>query len=132
MIDKLRQQAGLIIRGLNLLKGERRLKIINVNSDPNEAYHVSTNNGGLVTIHCTETIYEIVYSSWWVKNKKHYSYTVYAVCNEMIPQEFGKLISKGFHIGRLLPHWANPIDQKKAAIHAFMSMIAEEASKRIH
>lgn len=130
MNNKLKTQAGLLFKGLNNLKGKRRLRVIGVNANPEEMYHFHVDNGGRITIYCTETIYEVVYDAWWARNEKHYSYKVYGVCDSLIPEEFANRISQGFHIGRLLAKWARPSDQKKAAIHAYVSMIVDEFARQ--
>jgi hypothetical protein len=126
MINNAKTQIGLIFEQLNKLKGSRRLRILNIDSNENDAYHLHTDNGGVISIYCTETVYEIVFDNWWVSNKKHYSYRVYAICDDKIPTAFAKRLSTGLHIGRMLHKSIQPSLQKKAAIHAFMSMLVHD------
>ena len=115
-----------IARINNLLKGRRYLKIININDDPHEVYHFILHNGGKVSLYCTETVYEMVFDSAWVKNVKHRAYSVKGVCDECVPQELAARLTQGFYIGQLLPSYASSVDQKKAASQAFIAMIADQ------
>jgi hypothetical protein len=107
-------------------RGERTFNLLEVNSSPHEVYRMITSNGGEVVLYCTETVYEIVFTNWWVRDRRFHNYCVYGHCDSRIPQEFSDRIRTGFNIGRLLPRFASRREQKKAAIHAYISLIVSE------
>ena len=130
MYRHLCQFLGVATKVYDHFRGERTLRIVAVNSSPHESYRVDTTNGGTVVIYCTETVYEVCFTAWWVRNRRFYSYMVYGVCDAKIPKEFADRIQSGFNIGRLLPRFAFRADQKKAAIHAYMSLIVNELGQK--
>lgn len=115
-----------LARSWNLLKGRRYLRIVRVNDDKEEVYRFILRNGGQIRLYCTETIYEMVFDSVWVKNDKHRAYFVHGVCDEEVPLELADRLKKGFYVGQLLPNALPSVEQKKAAIQAFIALIAEQ------
>jgi hypothetical protein len=114
-----------ITRFCDHVRGARTTTIVAINNHPDEMYHAYSGDQK-ISIYCVETIYEIRFEKWWVSTEHHYVYRVYGVCDVDIPSAFAEAIGKAFYIGMLLPKTASRADQKKAAIHAYVNMIAAE------
>lgn len=126
MSIRMRKVVGRIVGGLERLKGKKNLRVLEVNTHPNEVYHFHTSNNGRISIHCVETLYEITYQAWWARRKPILTYKVYGICDERIPSELKERLDHGLQIGSILPPFALRKDQKKAAIHAYVSLIVNE------
>lgn len=107
------------------LRGPRTTRLEGFNNHPKEAYHIVTDNGNL-TLYCTEYLYSVRFERWWVPNQLHHVYRVYGVCDPSLPKDFAETVTRGFHIGRLLPRTASRAAQKKAAIQAYINMVLGE------
>lgn len=129
MSVRMRKMVGRIVGGIEKLKGKKSLAIREVNTNPNEVYHFHTTNNGRISIHCVETLYEITYEAWWARRKRILTYKVYGICDERIPNELKERLDHGLQIGSILPSVALRKDQKKAAIHAYVSLIVAEMKK---
>lgn len=126
----LRARAGWLIKTFDRLKGPRNMRLITVNNNPHESYVIQLTGGASMTIHCAEKLYKVTYSKWWATAKYHHVYEVYGACTGDVPPVLALSLHDGFRIGRLLPRFATSSDQKKEAIHAFMSMIAADMSQK--
>lgn len=115
-----------LIRIYDDFRGERNMRVLEVNASPHEVYRFTTVLGGEIVLYCTETVYEVQYRNWWARNHRHHIFNVYGVCGPQIPQELASRIGDGYRISRLLPRWAARADQKKAAIHMYISLIVNE------
>ena len=111
-------------------RGEGQLRIVEVNANPLDAYRFVTATGGDIVLSCTETVYEMSYARWWARDRRYVSYSVSGQCDESIPVVFAGHITRGFHIGPLLPSTAARHAQKKAAIHSFISLIKHELQQQ--
>jgi hypothetical protein len=129
MTSTLKELLERITRYLDHLRGARTSKVIAVNSHPDETYHALA-DGKKISFYCTETIYEIRFKKWWVPTERHYTYKVYGICDPAISPEFVESVGKDFYIGRLLPWTASRSDQKKAAIHAYVNLIAGKLNQQ--
>ena len=129
MVQYLRSLAAVLTRYFDHLRGERTTKIVYQASTPHEAYKAIMDDGAYVDLYCVETVYQIRFSKWWVPTETHRVYRVYGVCDPRIPEDFANYVSRGFYIGPLLPPTAARADQKKAAIHAMISLLLDELKR---
>jgi hypothetical protein len=115
-----------IFKAYNVAKGRRYLTIKEINASTNEIYHFHLENGGIISLHCVETIFEMVYYSSWIRNELYRVYEVSGTCNEYVPELIANMLKEAFYTPNLLPVFVSAADQKKAAIQAYVSMIAKD------
>lgn len=132
MVQYLRSLAAILARYFDHLRGERNTVIVYQAGTPHEAYHAVIEDGSSVDLFCIETIYEIRFKKWWVPTQTRRVYRVYGVCGPSIPENFANFVSRGLYIGPLLPSFSARSDQKKAAIHAMISLLLEELKRSKH
>jgi len=114
----------------NQMVGERNMRLISVDNNSEEVYRLETNNGGLVVLYCSEVIYELSFTRWWQRDQRHYAYKVHGLCNPLVPEDLSDRLALGLTLGRLLPAFAPRHFQKKAAIHAYVSLVLSELRTR--
>lgn len=105
------------------IMGEKSVEILNIDDDQKDAYHLHANNGGVIHLYCSESIYLIKHSTWWVPNQEYVNYKVYGNCEGDIAPKLKELIQAGFSIGPMLPSIMPRRDQKKAVLHAYATLL---------
>lgn len=122
LIGKLRWLACRVVVFVVKTMGEKSVEIVQVDDDQKDAYHLHT-TGGSVSLYCSERIYVIRHTAWWVPNRRYINYKVYGTCEGDIPQKLRELIRLGFSIGPMLPAFMSQEDQKKTVLHAYATML---------
>lgn len=115
-----------LFKAYNVIKGRRYLTIKEINASTDEIYHFHLENGGIISLHCVETIFEMVYYSTWIRNELYRIYEVSGTCNEKVPELIRNTLEDTFYTPNLLPAIVSTAEQKKAAIQAYVSMIAKD------
>lgn len=103
--------------------GEKSVEIINIDDDQKDAYHLHSNTGGEIHLYCSESIYLIKHTAWWVPNQKYVNYKVYGTCVGDISPKLKELIQAGFSIGPMLPAIMPSTDQKRTVLHAYATLL---------
>lgn len=122
-VGKLRLLACSIVVALVRFMGEKSVEILQIDDDQLDGYHLHANNGGMISLYCSERIYLIKHTAWWVPNRRYVNYKVYGRCEGDIPQKLRELIRLGFSIGPMLPMFMPREEQKKTVLHAYATML---------
>mgnify|MGYP000617850374 CR=1 FL=1 len=115
----------LIFEWFEKLKGPMRYRLIQTNFDEKESYKIQLSGEQSMRLHCTELVYKKIYEKWWVPNRTHRIYHVYGVCSEGVPQRIIDRLAVGFHVSQQMHSAASCAQQKRAAIDASISYLAD-------
>lgn len=113
------------------IKGKRSTKLLYRSNVYKESYKAILNDNSVIDLYCIESVYVTKYDHWWVSDKKHTIYRVYGVCTPGVPDKLAEILTKGLHIGPMLGKFSSRAENKKAAIHALISILLHELESDI-
>ncbi len=105
------------------LKGERTVSVVTPLQNPLEGYKVITSGGAEIEIFCREKVYRVHHRAPWYPNRRITLYHVYCNYSANTPQGLGARLREEFTITPLLPWGSSRVEQKKAAIDCYVSLI---------
>lgn len=115
----------LIFEWFEKLKGPMKYRLVRTNFDEDESYKIRLSGGESMQLHCKELVYKKNYEKWWVPDQTHRVYHVYGICSEGVPKRVIDRLAVGFHVSQQMHSAASGAQQKRAAIDASISYLAD-------
>lgn len=113
----------LVLRWLERAKGQRTVTAQHLNQPHTECYVAQISDASTITLFCREVRYRIEYTAWWAWGRNVSVYQVYCTTSASATEQVRHHFGKELKIGELLHQHSFAVDQKKAAINAYLDLL---------